>query len=1320
MRNLLITQREAAPASSTEVPDLPLTATAWDPATDSLICTFGPSESEAVIELKRLRKQGQFDNITSFDVPCEIPTLAFDRVLSLHYFGDSSSICIVFAGGNIVVVEVDEDFQSKGVEIVGSVDEGITAAAWSPDEEVLAITTSLSTFLLMTRNFESIATTTFTAADLSASNHVSVGWGKKETQFKGKRAHAMRDPTVPEKVDEGVLSPEDDQSVRISWRGDGAFLTISKVDDEKRRLLRVYTREGVLDSVSEPVDGLEGPLSWRPSGNLISTIQRFSDRRDVIFFERNGLRHGEFSISIPQNSVGTQKINQLAWNADSSVLAISLTDRVQFWTMGNYHYYLKEEIIYNHKGVTIAAAVVEWHPEKALKFAITLPDEVLSYEFVWTVHRGTTNVPNDLGLVGVIDGANLKITPIRNANVPPPMALYDIALESTPIDLAMSSSGNLIAVLRHTSVDIIQWYPGKPRTAKKPQLTSNVARFELEDNVRQIEFVSPTRIAVLSDTQDSCVLKYFDVDAVSSTEAGEDVLPVDTTNIIPDGSGASGELYYVEAYRRVHSINGKGDVFEFPVPCHWVEVILIGDKENYFGLSDSGRLYANSTLIASNCTSFIVTESHLIYTTTQHLLKFVHLHTGEKGYEIPADDPTGDERCRSIERGGKIIHVMPTTFSLTYQVLPRGNLETIFPRALVVAGVRRSIEAKDYKTAFLACRSQRVDLNILHDHAPEQFLANIPLVIDQLKKIEYIDLFLSQLREEDVSKTMYRETLPQTDGASVIPAAPSAPAGSLPADSKVNRICKGFLDALFPSRLSKNLQNIVTAHVCKSPPDHDAALQLIGKLREENMDLAEQAIIHVCFLADPNRLYNNALGLYDLDLTLMVAQQSQKDPREYLPFLQGLEELEIVRRKFSIDDHLGRHAKALASLVELVIRGEGGDGDVIFEEELKAYVEKHELYREALEGFKYKPDQQRIIMHMYAEYLDEHSRFKEAGLAYESINLLSPAVESYRRAGMWEHSLSCATLIPLPSPDLQNLANNLIDVLSQEKDYLACAQIHQQYRNDIPSAVRSLCKGSHFVEAMRLCGLYSPPTTPTTTTTSTPQDLLTEIVDPGLVDAFGTLVELFSDCRAQVKAQMGRLRELREKKELDPLSYFEGIGQGAGGGPDGIDIPDNISVAATDATTSAGTFLTRYTGKTGGTAGTSATRRTSKNKKREDRKRARGKKGTIYEEEYLVNSMQRLVERIESVKPETGRLVEGMVRRGMRERAGAVQGGMVEMVGILRGGVEEVFSDKSAVNLFLYGTGAEEGEEGAEGAGGGVLAGKKVPVVEDFQTLALL
>lgn len=113
--------------------------------------------------------------------------------------------------------------------------------------------------------------------------------------------------------------------------------------------------------------------------------------------------------------------------------------------------------------------------------------------------------------------------------------------------------------------------------------------------------------------------------------------------------------------------------------------------------------------------------------------------------EVPLDEPEKDERCRSIERGARLVTVMPSAYALTLQ-MPRGNLETIFPRALVLAGIRRSIMMKDYKKAFLACRNHRVDMNILHDYAPQQFMSSVGVVVKQLKKIEYIDLLLSQLR----------------------------------------------------------------------------------------------------------------------------------------------------------------------------------------------------------------------------------------------------------------------------------------------------------------------------------------------------------------------------------------------------------------------------------------------------------------------------------------------------------------------------------------------------------------------------------------------
>lgn len=89
--------------------------------------------------------------------------------------------------------------------------------------------------------------------------------------------------------------------------------------------------------------------------------------------------------------------------------------------------------------------------------------------------------------------------------------------------------------------------------------------------------------------------------------------------------------------------------------------------------------------------------------------------------------------------------VMPSVFALVMQ-MPRGNLETIYPRALVLPGIRNSIDRKKYKKAFLACRNQRVDMNILHDHSPQQFISNVESFIDQIQKVEHIDLFLSQLR----------------------------------------------------------------------------------------------------------------------------------------------------------------------------------------------------------------------------------------------------------------------------------------------------------------------------------------------------------------------------------------------------------------------------------------------------------------------------------------------------------------------------------------------------------------------------------------------
>lgn len=197
---------------------------------------------------------------------------------------------------------------------------------------------------------------------------INVGWGSKQTQFHGSLGKAAAQET--HRVNAGI-SPDDDLFPRISWRGDGAYFVVSSLspeglsDSHPHRTLRVYDRQGVLQSTSEAVPGLEHPLVWRPSGNLIVSTQRFGfdgggagreGRHDVIFFERNGLRHGEFSLKVEhlavkgndstsvKNGKWGYKVREMVWNSDSSVLAIWIEgdkgDIVQFWTTGNYHWWV--------------------------------------------------------------------------------------------------------------------------------------------------------------------------------------------------------------------------------------------------------------------------------------------------------------------------------------------------------------------------------------------------------------------------------------------------------------------------------------------------------------------------------------------------------------------------------------------------------------------------------------------------------------------------------------------------------------------------------------------------------------------------------------------------------------------------------------------------------------------------------------------------------------------------------------------------------------------------------------------------------------------
>lgn len=203
----------------------------------------------------------------------------------------------------------------------------------------------------MTRDFDVLSEAPLKTSEFGDEQSVNVGWGSKETQFHGSQGKSAAAASNEQQkfASRGGSSPDDDRRPRISWRGDGAFFVVSSLEainprpntsepyTHYRRILRVYDRQGSLQSTSEKTPGLEHSLAWRPTGSVIASTQRFGfpgggqgnkGRHDVVFYERNGLRHGEFTL--PQQSkemTDTVKpwgyrVREMAWSSDSNILAI--------------------------------------------------------------------------------------------------------------------------------------------------------------------------------------------------------------------------------------------------------------------------------------------------------------------------------------------------------------------------------------------------------------------------------------------------------------------------------------------------------------------------------------------------------------------------------------------------------------------------------------------------------------------------------------------------------------------------------------------------------------------------------------------------------------------------------------------------------------------------------------------------------------------------------------------------------------------------------------------------------------------------------------
>lgn len=254
-------------------------------------------------------------------------------------------------------------------------------------------------------------------------------------------------------------------------------------------------------------------------------------------------------------------------------------------------------------------------------------------EHIFTTARASMAPPHDFGVVGVIDGQSIQISPFRTANIPPPMSLHELKVRSNAIDIAFNLDTSLIAVLHQKGIAAFEWK--SVAAASSPPTLNGQVTFEkdgLSDGACcQISFADNNDVLVLLRDESAVSIKRysFNDDTGRMEEIPSKAISTSSISTLSsfghDGSvhpfiqGRAGDLHSLTfADQSLSHCN-------FPSNLPWMEIAPYGEDHIAFGMSGKGHLYANSRLLVKNCTSFLVTPAHLIFTTTTHLLKFVHI-----------------------------------------------------------------------------------------------------------------------------------------------------------------------------------------------------------------------------------------------------------------------------------------------------------------------------------------------------------------------------------------------------------------------------------------------------------------------------------------------------------------------------------------------------------------------------------------------------------------------------------------------------------------------------------------------------------------------
>ena len=261
--------------------------------------------------------------------------------------------------------------------------------------------------------------------------------------------------------------------------------------------------------------------------------------------------------------------------------------------------------------------------------------------------------------------------------------------------------------------------------------------------MRQLCWVEKYKFAAIRSSIQGDELVLITVDQSYSNVVSEHIIPTEGESLFRLYYGLTSKALLVEnEYGQVFKVS-TSDLSEpldmicaFTCVCSDLASCEMGEPDDrqlaVFGLSNRNELFLNNRLVMTGCTSFFIHSRFVIASTLSHSVRFMdlssspdgkaplyvfefcsllflvaefsnfvlpaHAHFKEAKIEETENGPKEkegrkqyNELVRRVERGAKIVMAVPGDVNLILQQ-PRGNLETVYPRALVLASVRDHLD----------------------------------------------------------------------------------------------------------------------------------------------------------------------------------------------------------------------------------------------------------------------------------------------------------------------------------------------------------------------------------------------------------------------------------------------------------------------------------------------------------------------------------------------------------------------------------------------------------------------------------------------------